>query len=126
MNYSAPHEMMRTADPDSHHKEKSYFDFSLGFEGKLSQSFAIQCGAFTNMSSATKQNASESINMLGASFGLSYVNKTGFSSVIGVIAQYGKSNKQDSDPAPNAPNTTASWKRYSVLFVIGGSYHFGN
>ncbi|MCP4181528.1 MAG: hypothetical protein GY756_27505, partial [bacterium] len=122
MFYLAPHEFYYITESNNYHKEKAHFDFSLGAEIYLTDSFILRLGAFTNSSGAPDSCASEKINYYGGSIGIGFGDQNELSADIGVVIQYGKSN------IGNYGNTNikASWEGFMFNFIVGGTYRFGS
>ncbi|MCP4181527.1 MAG: hypothetical protein GY756_27500 [bacterium] len=113
LDYFSPHDIYQTEYYYVNHVESAHFDFSIGCELYITKSLAFRLGVFTNFSSATSLNATEKINMYGASTGLAIISD-GLSSGIAVIGQYGKSNIQKSENGHRA-----SWEKLSLQIVLG-------
>ncbi len=114
LDYFAAHDMYQTEYSNVNHIENAHFDFSLGAEIYLTDSLVFRLGAFTNFSSATSLNATEKINLYGASTGIAIINDGGLSSGIAIVCQYGKSDMQKSENGHRA-----SWEKLSIQMIIG-------
>lgn len=120
MSFYSPNELFRASDSSYYHKEKASFNFSLGGEMFFSDSYALDLGIFTNLSSATENDASNEVDMFGASIGLRFVGKK-ISAGLGAVFQYGESSTKYSSAIPYFGSTGSSWKRFTVNFMLGAS-----
>ncbi len=123
MSYHAAHEFYFISKADYYHTEKAHFDFSLGMEVYISESFIFRFGAFTNSTGAPDSLGSEKINLYGGSIGIGFGDQQGLSADIGIVMQYGRSNEGNYN---NNKSIRASWEGFICNFIVGGTYRFGS
>ncbi|MFC1669340.1 OmpP1/FadL family transporter [Spirochaetota bacterium] len=120
MKYSNPYEMFRIDSIDNYHEERNHFNISLGGEYFVTKAISLRAGFFTNTSGATEKIASEKVDMYGGSLGFGYISDK-ISTSLGLIMQYGKSGAQSSDSQVLLETIEASWKRFSIGVIFGGT-----
>ncbi len=120
MEYSAPYEIAATENfANNKHKERSHFDFSLGSELYMTESFALRAGLYTNSSGATMQNGQSKVNHYGGTLG-GAINTGEVTTSLGFNVMYGESGYTRNHPSTLA-DPASSWKRLFISLVVGST-----
>ncbi len=120
MEYSAPYEIAATENfANNKHKERAHFDFSLGSELFMTETFALRAGLYTNSSGATKQNGQSKVNHYGGTLGGAlYTGEVTTS--FGFNVMYGESGYTRNYPSTLA-DPASSWRRLFISLVVGST-----
>ncbi len=120
MEYSAPYEIAATENfAGNRHRERAHFDFSLGSELYMTESFALRAGLYTNSSGATRQNGQSKVNHYGGTIGGAiYTGEVTTS--LGFNVMYGESGYTRNYPSTFA-DPASSWRRLFISLVVGST-----